>query len=147
VATLAFMARLLAGLPLALLWLSPLILLVVLTTAWFKRWAWVIIGVGLGLGSLLLKQVFGQPLLMQTITGLLHHAAHAMISGGDSGFKVTDAGTAFEALRGVPGWVLADFGTAVRDLASPLLLGGLVFAAACFALLVQWRQRGAGAAG
>ena len=37
----AITARLMAGLPLAMLWLSPLILLVVLVSAWFSRWAWV----------------------------------------------------------------------------------------------------------
>jgi ABC-2 type transport system permease protein len=50
-------------------------------------------------------------------------------------------------LRALAGWAIHDLGIAVRDLASPLLAGGLLFAAGCFALLVIWRQRGAGAAG
>jgi hypothetical protein len=143
-ASVAFMARLLAGLPLALLWLSPLILLVVLTTAYFKRWAWVILGVGVGLGSVLLQQVFGHPMLMQTIKGLVTHAGLALFSAHQTGFNVAGPGDAFDALRAVPSWALADFGVALGDLASPLLAAGLMFAALCFVLLVQWRERGAG---
>ena len=37
-AVFALAARLLAGLPLAVLWMSPLILLVVLLSAWFRSW-------------------------------------------------------------------------------------------------------------
>jgi len=46
----------------------------------------------------------------------------------------------------VPTWAFEDIGRALRDLASPLFVGGLLAAAACFALLVLWRQRGAGVA-
>ncbi|WP_205702797.1 hypothetical protein, partial [Rubrivivax rivuli] len=50
-------AALLAGLAgEAVLWLSPLILLVVLLSAWFRSWSWVILGVGIGLGSQLLNR-------------------------------------------------------------------------------------------
>ena len=144
-ASLALALRLLVGLPLALLWLSPLIMLVVLLTAWFRRWGWVILAVGMGLGSWLLKMVFGAPLLSQVINGWLRHGAQAMVHAG--GFKVGNSSQGLEALRQLPTWALSDFGLALRDLASPLLLVGLLLAAACFALLVQWRQRGAGAAG
>lgn len=146
VASLMLTVRLLAGLPLALLWLAPIILLAVLNTAWFGRWAWVILAVGLGLGSLLLKQVFGQPILADIVTALLHHAGRAFFSGSAAHFAVHNSQDAYAALRAVPAWVIADIGAALRDLASPLLLGGLLFAAACFAALVDWRRRGAGAA-
>jgi ABC-2 type transport system permease protein len=51
-----------------------------------------------------------------------------------------------EVLRHLPSWAFSDWLVAVRKLASPLLVGGMLFAAACFYLLVQWRQRGASAA-
>ena len=139
-------ARLLVGLPLATLWLAPLILLVVLLAAWFKRWAWVILGVGLGLGGQLLDRLFGQPLMSQITLGLLRHAGKAMVSA-ENGLTIGPRDNPVDALRGLPAWAMHDFGFALRDLASPLLLGGLLFAAGCFALLVHWRQRGAGAAG
>lgn len=144
-AVLAMAARLLAGLPMALLWLSPLILLVMLISAWFKRWAWVILGVGLGVGGQLLDRLLGQPLLSEISLGLLRGAGQALVHAGEGFQMAPNEGS--EGLRQVPAWALHDFGLALRDLPSPLLAGGLLFAAGCFALLVVWRQRGAGAAG
>ncbi|MBA4176404.1 MAG: hypothetical protein C0505_07570 [Leptothrix sp. (in: Bacteria)] len=144
-AVLAIAARLMAGLPLAVLWLSPLILLVVLVSAWFRRWAWVIIGAGLGLGGHLLDRVFGQPLLSEVTLGLIRQAGKALVNAGERIQVGPNEGT--EVLRQLPGWALHDFGLALRELPSPLLAGGLLFAAGCFALFVAWRQRGAGAAG
>ncbi|MDP1901985.1 MAG: hypothetical protein Q8K96_16255 [Rubrivivax sp.] len=146
-ASLAVALRLLAGLPLATLWLAPLVLLVVLLTAWFRRWGWVVLAVGLGLGGWLLKQVFGQPLLNEVTVQLLRHARMALVNGRQGGFHFDNASQAPQVLQAIPAWALHDFGAALQDLASPLLAGGLLFAAGCFALLVHWRQRGAGAAG
>ena len=50
-------------------------------------------------------------------------------------------------LQLVPSFLLNDMGLALRALASPLMLGGLLFSAACFWLLLRWRQRGASAVG
>jgi hypothetical protein len=144
-ASMAVALRLLAGLPLAMLWLAPLILLVVLTTAWFRRWGWVVLTVGLGVGGWLLKTVFGQPLLSTVTRELLNNAATSLISV-DNGLKFSGAHGGVEALGLIPAWALHNYGIALRDLASPVLLGGLVVAAGCFALLVQWRQKGAGGA-
>lgn len=146
-ASLSVALRLLAGLPLALLWLSPMILLVVLLTAWFRRWGWVILTVGLGLGGYLLKLLFGQPFINQITTALLKHAGRALLAFDGTGVKVQSAAQALDVTRLIPGWALEDLLRALLDLPSPLLLGGLLFAAGCFALLVQWRQRGAGGAG
>jgi hypothetical protein len=144
-ATLALALRLLAGLPLATLWLAPLILLVVLTTAWFRRWGWVVLTVGLGVGGWLLKTVFGQPLLSQVTKALLNNAATSLISV-DPETKINGLLGGPDGLGRIPAWAVHNFGIALRDLASPLMLGGLIFAAACFALLVQWRQKSAGGA-
>lgn len=144
-AILALAARLLAGLPLAILWMSPLILLVVLLSAWFRNWSWVILGVGIGLGSQLLNRVFGQPLLSDITLGLLRQARGALVHAGQAFEMGAHKGS--EGLRHLPAWALHDFGLALRELPSPLLLGGLLFAAGCFYLLVMWRERGAGATG
>jgi ABC-2 type transport system permease protein len=144
--TFSIAARFVAGLPLATLWLLPLTLLIVLLTAWFRRWGWVILGVGIGLGSQLLERLFGQPLLSQLMKDLLKQAGRAMVSS-EKGFSVGPNDDPATALTALPGWVLHDFGLALSNLVSPLLAGGLLFAAGCFALLVVWRQRGAGAAG
>ena len=146
-ASFSMLLRLLAGLPLAMLWLSPLILLVVLLTAWFRRWGWVILTVGIGLGSLILEKIFGQPWLMRINGELLKAAAHALIDGDQGGMVVGGASQSLQALRLLPAWAVEDFGAALHALATPLFPGALLFAAGCFFLLVQWRQRGAGAAG
>ena len=144
-AILALAARLLAGLPLAVLWMSPLILLVVLLSAWFRSWSWVILGVGIGLGSQLLTRIFGQPLLSDVTLGLLSNARAALVHGGRS-FEMGN-GPGADGLRQLPAWAIQDFGMALKALPSPLLAGGLLFAAACFYMLVLWRERGAGASG
>ena len=144
--TVSVALRLLVGLPLALLWLSPLILLVVLLTAWFKRWGWVMLTVGLGLGGWLMKMLFGQPWLNRISADLLQHAGKSLIHGG-GGLHIANSGQAFDALGQIPAWAVEDLGASLRDLATPLLPGALLFAAGCFYLLVQWRKRGAGAAG
>ncbi len=146
-ASFSLMLRLLAGLPLAMLWLSPLILLVVLLTAWFRRWGWVILTVGLGLGSYLLKMLFGQPWLNRISGELIKAAGRSLIYGDRGGMVVDGASQGVEALRMLPAWALEDWGAALHALATPLFPGALLFAAGCFFLLVQWRQRGAGAAG
>jgi hypothetical protein len=141
------MLRVLAGLPLAMLWLSPLILLVVLLTAWFRRWGWVILTVGLGLGSYLLKMVFGQPWLNRISGELIRAAGRSLINGDQGGLVISQASQGVDALKLLPAWALEDFGAALQALATPLFPAALLFAAGCFFLLVQWRQRGAGAAG
>jgi hypothetical protein len=146
-ASFSMMLRLLAGLPLAMLWLSPLILLVVLLTAWFRRWGWVMLAVGLGLGSYLLKMLFGQPWLHRISRELIQAAGRSLINGDQGGFVVNKASQGVDALKLLPAWALEDFGAALHALATPLFPGALLFAAGCFYLLVQWRQRGAGAAG
>lgn len=138
--------RLLAGLPLATLWLAPLIMLVVLTGAYFRRWSWPILGVVFGVVAPVLAKVFAQPWLNEVTWGLIGHAGQAMVSGQKS-MVVDSPDKGIEALRALPGWALQDFGYALRDLGSPLLFGGLLFAAGCFYLLLIWRQRGAGIAG
>jgi ABC-2 type transport system permease protein len=145
-ASVSLTARFVAGLPLATLWLLPLLMLVVLLSAWFRRWAWVILAVGIGLGSQILDHVFGQPLLRQWLKSLFTHAAQAMVAS-ERGFPVHPAEDITGVLSALPGWTLHDLGLALANLASPLMAGGLLFAAACFALLVLWRQRGAGLAG
>jgi len=144
-AALAMTGRLLAGLPLALLWLSPLILLVVLASAWFRRWGLVVVAVGVGIGSLVLQRVFGQPLLSDLIAQLLSRAGRSLVHAGSGPIRVSDGGEGVAALVQVPGWALADRGASVQALASPLLPGALLFASVCFALLVDWRRRGGNA--
>lgn len=147
IGALAIMGRLAVGLVLALVWLSPLILAVVLLTAWFRRWGLVILAVGVGLGSVVLERFFGQPILSQLLGELIANAARSLANAGGGGFVVDRVEDLQGALGQIPRWALSDTGAALRLLVSPLLVGGLLVAGGCFAGLVQWRQRGAGAGG
>jgi ABC-2 type transport system permease protein len=144
---LAIAGRLALGLVLAMLWLSPLILATVLLTAWFRRWGIVILAVGIGLGSVIMDRIFGQPILFQLLSEILSQAGKALVNSGGADLDADKPESIQTVLGLIPSWAVADAGTALKLALSPLFAGGLAVAAACFAGLVQWRQRGASAAG
>lgn len=142
-ATATLAMRFLAGLPLAVLWALPVVLLVVLLGAWFKRWGWVVLVVGLGLITLFDQFTLGQRWLLGILGEIFRRAGQAFMGAG--GTKVgIDADTGADALLQLPALAARDFGAAVAALASPLFLAGLLFSAGCFALLVRWRQNSSG---
>ena len=145
-ATVALAGRVLAGLPLATLWLSPLIMLALLANALFKRWGLPVLAVGLGLGGVVLKYVFGQPLLSQALSRVGSEAATALL-GASQQPPTGDRPSAVEMLRALPGWAANDLGAAVSAAASPAMLAAVAVAAALFATLVYWRRQGAGTTG
>lgn len=143
----ALVARVVAGLPLATLWLMPLTLLAILANALFKRWGLPVLAVSLGLGSVVMERLFGQPLLGETLTQLTTNAATALAGASGQGVSINDQTPPVEAFAAMPAWALRDFGAALQALASPWFLGALIASAGLFVMLVQWRQRGAGHAG
>lgn len=145
--TVAVVARVIAGLPLATLWLSPLILLAVLCNALFRRWGLPVLVVGLAVGSSVLQYVFGQPLLGEVLARLGRSGGLALAGASGQGLVIDDKSEPLMALQSLPGWALTDFLAALRDAASPAFVGALVVSALLFAALVIWRRRGAGAAG
>lgn len=145
-ATLALVGRIAAGLPLAILWLSPLILVLVLLCAWFRRWGLVIFAVALLAAALASTRLFGSPWPAETVWMLVQQAGLALVSPDGHGLVVRSGEDAVAALSMAPSWAVENFGLAVVRLASPLLLGGLVVAAACFYALMDWRRRGIGGA-
>ena len=142
-ATLALAARVIVGLPLATLWLAPLILLAMLANAWFRRWGLPVLVVGLSLASALLKGVFGQPMLALLLGALGRNAGLALAGAGGESLSISDKTLPAQALQGLPAWAWHDLVAALREAASPLFLGVLVVSAALFMALVLWRQRGA----
>jgi len=144
-AALAFAGRLLAGLPLALLWLSPLILLLVLLGAWVGRWGVVILAVGVGIGSGILDRLLGQPWPALLLGRWFEGAALSLAGGSHRALEARGSSDAevLELLAQVPGVAWDDFIAALSMAPSPALAGGLLLAAACFVLLVRWRRAGA----
>jgi hypothetical protein len=144
---LALVARVAAGLPLATLWLMPLILLAILSNALFRRWGLPVLAVALGLGSVVLEKLFGQPLLGQTLTYLGQSAGLSLAGASGQGVSINENTPPAEALASMPAWALHDFGAALQAAASPGFGAALLASVGLFALLVLWRQRGAGHAG
>ena len=143
-ATLALVLRLLAGLPLAALWAMPVVLLVVLLGAWFKRWGWVVLLVGVGLLELFDRLTLGQRWLLDNAAEMLRRAGLSLLGAGGKGVSIRPGEDPLQALAQLPTVVLHDFGAALAWLATPLMPGALLCSALAFALLLRWRQRGAG---
>lgn len=144
-AGLALLARGLAGLPLALLWASPLLLAVVLAGAWFKRWGLPVLLLGFGLAVLALDRVFGEGATAELFGQIFRNAGQALFAATPLNFE-DGPGKLESALRGLPGWAWQDFSAAVRAVAQPLFLACVAAGAGLFAALVDWRRRGASAA-
>lgn len=143
-AALVIVARLALGVLLATLWLSPLILAVVLLTAWFRFWGIVILAAGIGVGSAVADKVFGQPLPSDLLAGLFERAGRSIVNAGEQNLVVDRVEDLNTALGLVPGWAANDAVLALGLLPSPWLPGALLVAAACFWGLVRWRRGGAG---
>lgn len=143
-AALAVLGRLALGTVLAMVWLSPLILAVVLMTAWFRRWGLVILAVGVGLGSGVMDRFLGQPLPWQLLSGLAERAGRSFFNSGAQGLTIDSAEQLDGLIGHVPAWAAADAASALGMLASPWLVGTLAVSAACFWGLLRWRRAGAG---
>lgn len=131
------------GLLLATLWLSPLILMVMVASAWLKRWGIPALVVGIAVVANLLEKLFGYPQVWDLGRAVLTQAGRAFVAGHPGGGLNFTPGTDPLAVLGAfPAWAAADAGLALQALAQPLLLLCLVISAACFALLVLRRRRG-----
>jgi ABC-2 type transport system permease protein len=128
----AGIARLALGLVLAALWLSPLLLGAMAASAWLKRWGVPVLAAVLGLGGLILAKGYDQPIVLDVIGAVIRNAGRAVAP------MILDDKAA-PALANLPGMLGRDALGALGDLSQPLFAGGLVVAAACFALLV-WRR-------
>jgi ABC-2 type transport system permease protein len=138
-ALLAVCARLLAGLPLAMLWLLPLLLAVILAQAWLRRWGLVALVAGGALVGTVLEQAFGQPVLRQLLGALLSGAGRSLTFGVQAEMK-TSADVDF-ALSQVAGWAWADLQAALAALASPWFAAAVLLSALLFLALLDWRRR------
>jgi hypothetical protein len=122
----------------------PLILLSVLANALFRRWGVPVLLVALGLGSVVLEKLFGQPLLGQSLAYLGQHAGLALAGASGQGVSVNENTPPAEAMAGIPVWALHDFSVALQAAASWQFVASLAVSGALFVALVGWRQRGKG---
>lgn len=143
-ATVSLVLRFVAGLPLLLLWLLPLLLLAMGANALFKRWGLPVLAVAIGLGGYLAERVFGVPVVFDLLGQVLMNAGQALAGASGEAMSVGPDRSPAESLLFAPRWAAADMAAALRALASPLFAAGLLVSAGLFFGLVQWRARGAG---
>lgn len=142
-----FFARLMLGLLLCTLWLSPLILLTMAASAWLKRWGVPVVAAIIGGGGLIAQKVYGSRVLWETLDALFEQAGRALIGAdrapGQGGIRIGPESQLTEMLPALPAWLLHDAGHAILRLVSPAFALAILIGAAGFALLVLQRRRAA----
>jgi hypothetical protein len=145
-AGLSLVLRLMAGLPLAVMWVAPVVLAAVLASAYLKRWGLPVLFLAVVLGGVALDHWLGSPVTSETVNAVFRNAGWALFAADPQTLSGEGPAEIYAALKEVPAWAGQDFVAALGKLASPLFAGCLLVAAALFALLVDWRRRGASAA-
>lgn len=140
--SLPLVLRVLFGVVLLSLWLAPLLLLVLVASAWLKRFGMPAVVLGIGMSGLLLDKFYGLPIVWRLLQAQQDGALKAMLADPErlhTQLAALDEGStqAFHAAA----WALQDSLSAVQQLASPHFIGGLLVAGGCFALLVLKRSR------
>ncbi len=141
------LARIGAGWPMMVLWLSPMILLAMLMYAWLRRWGLVVLGLAVAVGSSRLGEILGYRMVPDALANIGHGAVRSLFSGNQTVVVQGDGGDAvLHGMQQAPSWLLTDIAGSVQNLASPAFVGGLLVAGLCLYGLVQWRRRGASTA-
>ena len=139
--------RLMLGVALATLWLSPLILLVMATSVWLKRWALPVVVAVFAAGGAVLQQVYGNPIVWRVLRFLGENANQALIAAdrtvGQRHLVLGGDSQADAALSFLPAYLVKDAGLALLNLAQPGFVLALLAAGAAYAVLWFHRQRGA----
>jgi ABC-2 type transport system permease protein len=131
------------GLLLATLWLSPLVLLAMVASAWLKRWGLPALVAATVIVGNLLDKIYGNPIVWDLGHRLLQKASQAfMASPPDRQMNIGQGGDPLDVVHALPGWVVQDAWRSVQGLADPLLVLVLAVSTACVALLILRRQRG-----
>lgn len=140
-AGLAVGLRLAWGLLLAVLWLSPVILLTMAASAWLKRWGVPVLVASVLAGLNLLDARLQQPLVKLTLDRLLQEAGLALMHRSPlHGAHIAAPEHVVSWLPDLPAWALADAVASLQRLASQGFMLAIAVAAGAFALLV-WRRR------
>jgi hypothetical protein len=139
--------RVMLGLLLASLWLSPLTLGVMAASAWLKRWGLPVVVGSIGIGGVVLDRLYGSRIVWDVLDTLSRNASRAFIAtdrGPKSAGLAVERGEQLDSVLALaPSWLLHDLGQALLMLATPSFLATLAAGAAAFYLLVLRRQRGA----
>lgn len=144
--TVATTLRLLLGVALATVWLSPLLLLVMAASVWLKRWALPTVVASIAALGLVLDKAYHNPVVWNVLQFLGDNAGRALIASRRTeaeSFTIGHRGAEVDVVLGaLPGFLLNDAGHALANLAQPGMLGVLLVAAAGYSVLWFHRQRG-----
>ena len=135
-------ARLLLGLLLAVLWLSPLLLLTMAASAWLRRWAVPVVSAASLVGVYWLDARLPVPLVGPAFRRIGTEALSALLAPDlfDGPHRLAQADLA-GATAGLPMALLQDAGRVLASAASPAFGLALAGGALGFSLLVWRRQR------
>lgn len=137
----AMLARLAFGLVLAMAWLSPLLLLTMAASAWFKRWGVPVVAGLLVAGVKLVDPALPWPVVRLSLQHLGAEAATALMEQSPlEGAHIARPDDLPAWLPDLPLWALQDAGRAIAALATPAFALALAGGALGFGLLV-WRRR------
>jgi ABC-2 type transport system permease protein len=133
-------ARMAFGVLMAVLWLSPLLLLAMVASAWLKRWGLPVLVAGLLVAHLVLNGVYGIHVIGDAVVALLWNAnraiTHSEVVLVHQGLPVVTPESAWP----VNGrWLLQDAWGSVKALATPAFAMALAGSALCYWALV-WRR-------
>ena len=132
----------LLGVVLMSLWLAPLLLITMVASAWLKRWGIPAVALVVGVGGLVLDKVYGLTIVWDLLNAQTTGASAAFVADPDTlGRQVQTLAHQPKLPLEVAAMAWHDGLRALQDLASPHFIGGLIVAAACFALLVYKRSQ------
>ncbi len=135
-------ARLWLGLLIAVLWLSPLLLLTMAASAWLKRWALPVVLAGSVLGVVWLDPRLPVALVGPALQRLGTEALYALLApdlfDGPHALRADDL---VASLQGLPMVLLQDVLRLLQGAAAPAFLVAVAFGALGFGLLLLHRQR------
>ena len=136
-------ARLVLGFTLAVVWLSPVLLLTMAASAWLKRWAVPVVVVASVAGVQLVDRYLPVPMVKPALTRISTEALSALLSPRAlEGIHFDGPTEIAQALPGLPGWLMADAGRVLANAVSPAFVLALGVGVLGFALMVLRRRRG-----
>jgi len=139
--------RLLVGLAVAALWLAPFVVALMAASAWLKRWGAPLLFIAVAAFLKIYKNEPAAEALARLLTRQVGGAAQAMFLGAqtlllkDEGREHVGLQEFFDALFRLPEVARDTVPEVLQLMAQPQFIGGLVFAALCFGLLVLQRKR------
>jgi len=133
-------ARIMAGVVLALVWLAPLVLLLMAASAWLKRWSVAAVAAALVITCTILPGVYGFVAVRDWLNHQMHGAWNALLADPQT---IASSPEQIDQLDSTVAWhwVISDFTKELQGLISLQMASGLVIAAIGFYLLVLRRQR------